>query len=140
MGGNNNRSRLLLKKKSLKRSPEVEFTGAEEGGGIHFIPITDHTRKYDGVQFGIMDENFKEMPKYIFGGTAKGLKPPKYVFHIGDNGNCLFRVISYILIGSENVHFTLCQSIYVITLKFTIRIYNLSVISEWAKHTLKNLI
>ena len=55
MGGNNNKSRLCLKKKLLKGSPEVEFTGAEEGGGKHFIPITDHTLKYVGVQFGIMD-------------------------------------------------------------------------------------
>ena len=111
MGGNKNKMRLCLKNKLQRASLEVEFTREEEGRGIHFIPITDNTRKFVAVQFGIMDENFKEMPKYIFGGIAKGLKAPKYVFHMGDDGNCLFRAISYILTGSEDMHFTVRQSI-----------------------------
>ena len=42
MGGNKNMMRLCLKKKLPTASPEVEFTREEEGGGIHFIPITDN--------------------------------------------------------------------------------------------------
>ena len=43
MGGNKNKMRLCLKKKLPRASPEVQFTREEEGGGIHFIPITDNT-------------------------------------------------------------------------------------------------
>ena len=105
------RNRLLLNKKRKSGSPNVGFTGEEEGEGIEFMPITDNIQKYVGVQFRIIDEKFEEMPKYIFDGIVKGLKPPRYVFRIVDNGNCLFRAIVFILTESEEMHFTVRQGV-----------------------------
>ncbi|MCG8621442.1 MAG: hypothetical protein MJE68_05495, partial [Proteobacteria bacterium] len=106
-----NRNRLSLKRKRTKESPEIEFTRRDEGAGIEFVPITDNTRRYVGVQFGIMDDEFREMPNYIYGRIAKGLKPPGFVFRIDGDGNCFFRAIAFILTGFEEMHYTIRQSI-----------------------------
>ena len=86
------RSRLKLKRKSGKwENKEVDandliFTGIDEGEKVQFIPITDSTRRYVGIQFGLMDEDFNDMPNYVFGGYGIGIKPPKQVFTVSADG------------------------------------------------------
>ena len=90
---------------------DLIFTGVDEGEKVQFIPITDSTRRYVGIQFGLMDEDFNDMPNYVFGGYGIGIKPPKQVFTVGADGNCFFRAVCFILSGTEEKHFEVRQSI-----------------------------
>ena len=103
-----NRNRLKLKRMNRNKkendNEECVFTGVDEGEEVQFIPITDVTRRYVEIQFGLVDSDIVNMPNYVIGGYGRGVRPPRYVYMIGGDGNCFFRAISFISSGSEDRH------------------------------------
>ena len=62
----------MNRNKKENDNEECVFRGVDEGEEVQFIPITDATRHYVTIQFGLVDSDIVNMPNYVIGRYGMG--------------------------------------------------------------------
>ena len=86
---------------------DILVSGVQRPTAIKFIPLSLFCRKPTGARLGVFvgkQKGLKRNSGLNFTGLPKVCGHDFEVKSIGDDGNCFFRMISYLLLGVEDKH------------------------------------